>query len=277
MVFKKNIPNMLTCGNLVCGCIATMFAFSHLFLQTQHSHVDMHLLEMAFLFILFGAVFDFFDGFVARLLGVSGPLGVQLDSLADVVTFGVAPSSMIFALFTQVYYPEMLQDPFWFKYLPYTAFLLAAFSAFRLAKFNIDERQHTGFIGMPTPACAIFWGALISSSEDFLRSPRFNAAFLLAFVLMFCFLLVSEIPMFALKFKNYNLRSRENVIKFGFLACCLILLVVCGVIAPEGHTWQYICRGIAGSIGLYILINLVLHVIPSEAPSNSPKGERSEE
>lgn len=260
---KRNIPNFLTCGNLICGCIATMFAFAHLYLQPLNSQVEMHFLEMAFLFILFGAVFDFFDGFVARLLGVSGPLGVQLDSLADVVTFGVAPSSMIFALFTQVYYPEMLQSPFWFKYLPYTAFLLAAFSAFRLAKFNIDDRQHTGFIGMPTPACAIFWGALISSSEDFLCSPRFNAAFLLAFLLMFCFLLVCEIPMFALKFKSYSLRSRENRLKFGFLTCSLLLMIVCGVIAPAGHIWQYICRGIAGCIGLYILINLVLHVIPT--------------
>jgi CDP-diacylglycerol--serine O-phosphatidyltransferase len=180
----------------------------------QLSHPQMPLLQAAFVFILIGAVFDFFDGFVARLLGVSGPLGIQLDSLADVVTFGVAPSMMIFTMFTQVRYPELIYSHFWFVYLPYTAFLLAAFSAMRLAKFNIDERQHTGFIGLPTPACAIFWGALISSSADYLRSPHFNAPFLLAFTLMFCFLLVCEIPMFAMKFKSYSWADTGNRIKY---------------------------------------------------------------
>ena len=150
----------------------------------------------AFLFIIFGAVFDFFDGFVARLLGVSGPMGVELDSLADVITFGLAPASMIFTLFTTVYYPEAMYSPFWFKVMPFTAFLMPAFAALRLAKFNIDPSQHDGFIGLPTPACALFWSALISSSTKYLNSPMFNAPFLFAFVLVFCLLMVSKVPMF---------------------------------------------------------------------------------
>lgn len=257
MSLRRHIPNMLTCGNLICGCIATAMA------AMQLSHPQMPLLQTAFVFILIGAVFDFFDGFVARLLGVSGPLGIQLDSLADVVTFGVAPSMMIFTMFTQVRYPELIYNHFWFVYLPYTAFLLAAFSAMRLAKFNIDERQHTGFIGLPTPACAIFWGALISSSADYLRSPHFNAPFLLAFTLMFCFLLVSEIPMFAMKFKTYSWADKGNRIKYIFLAVSLLLIVFSAILAPSGCTWQYICRAIAGTIGLYILINILLSRFPN--------------
>ncbi|MCH5177919.1 MAG: CDP-alcohol phosphatidyltransferase family protein [Prevotellaceae bacterium] len=254
MNIKQNIPNLLTCGNLLCGCVATVLA------AMQLSHPQLQLFPVAFLFILFGAVFDFLDGMVARLLRVSSPIGIQLDSLADCVTFGVAPSMMIFVMFSKVYYPVAMYNHAWFTYLPYTAFLLAAFSAYRLAKFNIDERQHTGFIGMPTPACAIFWGALISGCQSYLTSPMFNAPFLLAFELMFCFLLVSEIPMFALKFKDFSLRHRDNVLRISFLACSLLLILICVIAAPSGQTWSYACRGIAGSIGLYLLLNLVRHM-----------------
>lgn len=240
---KRYIPNALTLGNLVCGCVATGAGFNHHF-------------QTAFLFILLGAVFDFFDGFAARLLKAPSPMGVELDSLADCVTFGVAPSSMIFTLFTVVRYPEMIYSPFWWHFLPFTAFLLAAFSAYRLAKFNLDERQHTGFIGMPTPACAIFWGALLSSSEDYLRSPMFNAPFLFAFMLMFCFLLISEIPMFSLKFKSYAMNEKENVLRYGYLICCLLILFVAGAMAEAGHTWQMLSRGLAICILLYVGVSI---------------------
>lgn len=246
---RRNIPNIITCCNLICGCIATLHAFHHHF-------------GTAFFFILLGATFDFFDGFTARLLKVSGPLGVELDSLADCVTFGVAPSAMIYVLFTEVPYPALIYSQPWFDYLPFTAFLLAAFSAFRLAKFNIDDRQHTGFLGMPTPACAIFWGALATGCEDFLCSPRFNAPFLLAFMLLFCFLLVSEVPMFALKFKGYGIHNRENLIRYGFLVFCVATLIVSGCIAPEGHVWQFLCRGTALCIGVYAALNIGLSFIP---------------
>ena len=170
---KKHISNIITCCNLICGCIATYCAF-------HHGH------QVAFLFILLGAFFDFFDGMTARALGVSGKLGLELDSLADCVTFGVAPSAMLFTLFNHVAYPVWMGNAFFFNVMPFTAFLMAAFSALRLAKFNIDERQHTSFIGMPTPANAIFWGALISSSEAWLTGPRFNALFLFLFMILSC-------------------------------------------------------------------------------------------
>ena len=146
MSIKKHIPNSITCCNLICGCIATCFAYGG-----QPA--------MALLFIVLGAVFDFFDGMVARLLNVSSPIGKELDSLADDVTFGVAPSTMIFYELSVMDYPSMLEPlrPI----LPYMAFIMAAFSALRLAKFNLDERQAMGFIGLPTPANALFWGSIM--------------------------------------------------------------------------------------------------------------------
>lgn len=244
---QRYIPNALTLGNLLCGCIAAGAAFHHNFMT-------------ALLLIVGGAIFDFFDGFAARLLKAPSPMGVELDSLADCVTFGVAPSAMIFTLFTEVYYPSFMYSPFWFKFMPFTAFLLAAFSAYRLAKFNLDERQHEGFIGLPTPACALFWASLIAGAEDYLRSPMMNSLFLLLFVLMFGFLLVSEIPMFSLKFKSVNLQNKENVVRIGYLLCSLVIIVTCGLLAPEGQTLHFLCRGLAASIGLYVLVNIIRHI-----------------
>lgn len=201
---KKHIPNMITCCNLMSGCIATGAAF-----YGQY--------QWAVLMIVIGAVFDFFDGMSARALGVSSPIGKELDSLADVVTFGVAPSAIIFHLFHEVHCPELLMP---FKgMLPYTAFLMAAFSALRLAKFNLDTRQSTQFIGLPTPANALFWGSLVLGQHAFLVSLKFNAVFLFLFMLLFCFLLVAEVPMLALKFKN--LTWQDNKEKFIFLLGCL--------------------------------------------------------
>ena len=206
---KKHIPNSLTCCNLICGCIATGCAF---YGQYQY----------AVLMIVIGAVFDFFDGMVARALGVSSPIGKELDSLADVVTFGVAPSAILFYLFHEVQYPELLSTLK--SLLPYTAFLMAAFSALRLAKFNLDERQHQQFIGLPTPANALFWGSLVLGEHAFLVSLKFNAVFLFLFMLLFCMLLVCEVPMLALKFKN--LTWADNKQRYIFLLGCLPLLLL---------------------------------------------------
>jgi len=217
---KKHIPNSLTCCNLICGCMATGAAFYGNY-------------QYAVLMIVIGAVFDFFDGMAARALGVSSPIGKELDSLADIVTFGVAPSAIIFYLFHEVHYPEMLASPdfsifnFQFsitKLLPYTAFLIAAFSALRLAKFNLDERQHYGFIGLPTPANALFWGSLVLGEHAFLVSMKFNAVFLFLFMLLFCMLLICEVPMLALKFKNFS--WADNKQKYIFLIGCLPLLLL---------------------------------------------------
>ena len=250
---KKIIPNLFTCCNLICGCIATYCAF-------HHGHT------LAFLFILGGAFFDFFDGMIARALGVSGRFGVELDSLADNITFGLAPSAMIFTLFCHVSYPQILATPFWFDVMPFTAFIMAAFSALRLAKFNIDERQHTSFIGMPTPANAIFWGALISSNEAWLTGPHFNAAFLFAFMILSSWLLVCEIPMFSLKFKNSS--WADNKIKYIFLILVLLILTITAIIGSiDGCVWQSLSRGIAACIGVYVTMCIMASILPVQEPS----------
>ena len=203
-IITRQIPNSITCCNLICGCMATGAAF----------HGQYH---WAVLLIVLGAVFDFFDGLVARALVVSSPVGKELDSLADVVTFGVAPSTIIFYLFHEVHYPELLIP---FKdWIPYVAFLMAAFSALRLAKFNLDTRQTTQFIGLPTPANALFWASLVLGEHAFLVSQRFNAVFLFLFMVLFCLLLVAEVPLIALKFKDFSWAN--NRAKYIFIAGCL--------------------------------------------------------
>lgn len=204
----RHIPNTVTCCNLFCGCIAAYMAF-----QSDY--------EKAILFIILGAVFDFFDGMLARLFNVSGPLGKELDSLADDITFGFAPSAIVFSLFKEVHYPDFLLAVS--EYMPYTAFIIAAFSALRLGKFNIDTRQSTTFIGLPTPANALFWGSLVVGAHDFLISDSFNAIYLFLLVLFMSYLLVAEIPMFSLKFKS--LAWSDNKISYIFLFVCIPLLV----------------------------------------------------
>lgn len=140
----RHIPNATTCCNLFSGCIACVMAYEMKY-------------ELAVAFIILGAIFDFFDGMLARLLNVSGLLGKELDSLADDITFGLAPAMIVFSLFKEVHYPEFLIPLS--EYIPYTAFIIAVFSILRLGKFNIDPRQTSSFIGMPTPANALFWGS----------------------------------------------------------------------------------------------------------------------
>jgi CDP-diacylglycerol--serine O-phosphatidyltransferase len=205
----RHIPNLLTCGNLFSGCVASVAGLIGDY-------------RMALLFIVLGATFDFFDGMTARLLHVSGPLGKELDSLADDITFGFAPSAIVFSLMWMVDYPEWMQ-PVW-DYLPYSAFLIAVFSALRLGKFNIDPRQSSSFIGLPTPANALFWASLAAGSQDFLVSDSFNVVWLLALVIVMSLLLVAEIPMFSLKFKH--LSWRDNRVSYLFLAVCVPLLFV---------------------------------------------------
>ena len=175
---------------------------------------------MATRFIVLGAVFDFFDGMTARLLGVSSPIGKELDSLADVITFGFAPSAMVFTLISANCTCDTTGCVSYI--LPFTAFLMAAFSALRLAKFNLDERQTMGFIGLPTPANALFWTSLI------LRVKDMNIPYLpwigLALVLVSCWLLVCEIPMFALKFKSFAWKGNET--RYTFILLSAVLLII---------------------------------------------------
>ena len=224
----RNIPNTITCLNLFSGCVASVMAFQHRY-------------EEAIGFILLGAFFDYFDGMTARLLNVSGPLGKELDSLADDITFGFAPAAIVFSLFQEVYYPSWLSG--WSTIMPYTAFLIAVFSALRLGKFNIDTRQTSTFIGLPTPANAIFWGSLVVGAHSFLVSESFNAIYLLILVVVMSLMLVAEIPMFSLKF--HNLAWKENKIRFLFLLVCIPLLIFFKI------------SGFAAIIVWYILLSLI--------------------
>ena len=223
-IVTKHIPNTLTSCNLISGCIAIVFALSANY-------------TMALTFIVVGAVFDFFDGMSARLLGVSSPIGKELDSLADVVTFGVAPSSMIYTLLLT------LSKSGWNETLafaiPYVAFVMAAFSALRLAKFNLDERQTTSFIGLPTPANALFWGALIVGNENVFDENSYYIYLLIILVFVSSWLLVAEIPMFALKFKHWG--WLDNKVKYVFLISCLPILLIFGISGISVIIAWYIC------------------------------------
>ena len=210
----RNIPNTLTSCNLFSGCIAAYMAF--------HGNY-----KEALLFIVLGAMFDFFDGMTARLLHVSSPIGKELDSLADDITFGLAPAAIAFSLFKEVYYPDFLMPVA--GIMPYTAFLIAVFSGLRLAKFNIDERQTSSFIGMPTPANALFWASLAVGGHSFLISDNFNAIYLFVLVVVMSLLLVAELPMFSLKFKD--LSWGHNKVSYGRISNHqsgkLILMLFC--------------------------------------------------
>ena len=193
-IIVRNIPNSITCCNLISGCIATYNAF-------------LGDIRMALLWIIVGAVFDFFDGMSARLLKVSSPIGKELDSLADDITFGFAPSAIIFYELSIMEYPSelLMLKP----YLPYFAFVMAAYSALRLAKFNLDERQSLGFIGLPTPANALFWGALFVGAQNFMESTAYMLPVVLLMICVSCWLLIAEVPMFALKFKQWGWKGNE--------------------------------------------------------------------
>ncbi len=196
---KKHIPNSITCCNLLSGCISIVLMFNGYAVAAG-----------AMIFI--AAVFDFFDGFSARLLKAYSPLGAQLDSLSDVVSFGVAPSFIIYH-YLQSASMSVSMSVLGLNIIPFAAFFLAVFAALRLAKFNIDDRQTTSFIGLPTPAMGIFVASLpFTLNNDhlaFMGNVVTNICFLLAVIILFSFLMVSEIPFFSLKIKN--LRFKENI------------------------------------------------------------------
>ena len=205
----RHIPNAITSLNLLSGCIAIILAPVSL--------------EWAFLAVVAGAVLDFFDGFAARLLKAYSPIGKDLDSLADVVTFGAAPSVMLFYRLQ-----GLLPDEGWQSFLPYLAFLLAIFSALRLAIFNNDEQQTQHFIGLPTPANGFFWGALVATTV----TGSLEVAYLwtaIALIPVFSWLLVSNIQMFSLKATSFGWKGNE--IRYLFLISALFL---CGLLLLEG-------------------------------------------
>ena len=235
MNLKKHIPNLITLLNLLCGCIALVFAGEANF-------------EMAFFFVCLGIFFDFFDGFFARLFHVSSPLGLQLDSLADMVTSGVVPGFVLFKMLSN----SVKSDPS-LMYLPYLGFIITLGSCYRLANFNIDTRQTDSFIGLPTPANALFilsLPLLLKNSDSLLVLELLINPWVLLFISMLsAFILNAEIPLFALKIKKFNLK--DNGLPLFFLTISLLLLVLLKF------------AGVALIIVFYVLLSLITNKFKS--------------
>lgn len=229
---KQNIPNFLTCCNLVCGCLAIQKTFA------GDALLAVYLVGIA-------AILDFLDGFAARLLRVSSPIGKDLDSLADMVTFGVVPGVIMYSMIFSSYMNTSLDVSFEIieskLYLCYIAFLIPVFSAIRLAKFNNDTRQSESFIGLPTPANAILVSSLILIPKEY--SGNFSPVILSVLTVVLSLLLVAPLPLFALKFKSFGWQGNE--IRYVFLGLSLGLLIVL----------QFL--GIPLIIVLYIVLSLL--------------------
>lgn len=223
MGFKKHIPNLITLANLLSGTIAVFYAiFGDL--------------QMAALFVIIGIGFDFFDGFAARILNVQGELGKQLDSLADMVTSGVVPGIVMFQLISRATKIDSIAEVFTaenFQFLPFLGLSVTLGSAYRLAKFNIDTRQTSSFIGLPTPANTLLIVSLplilAYSDSEFFVSILHNEYALVLLALVCTYLLNAEIPLFALKFKSFA--WKDNGFKYVFLLISVLLLVILKFVA----------------------------------------------
>jgi len=247
----KSIPNTITLLNLFFGCLSVVSAFKGN-------------LEAAALFIIIASVCDFFDGFLARILNAKSEFGKQLDSLADLISFGFAPSVIVYQLLCV---SEKMPNItiYTFNPLPYIAFLIVLFSALRLAKFNIDLRQTDSFIGLPTPASALLFTALPLilwhySNENTYLSFWSNAIisnfyFLTGLTIVVAFLLISELPLISFKFKTYN--WHENYEKYIFLAISIILIVLFNFIA------------IPLIIVFYIILSLIIYFLSKKTIKNT--------
>ncbi|MGB1309259.1 MAG: CDP-alcohol phosphatidyltransferase family protein [Oceanihabitans sp.] len=225
MQLKKFVPNFITLLNLFCGCIAVLLAVNSLFVA-------------AAAFVFLGVFFDFFDGFFARKLNVQSELGVQLDSLADMVTSGLVPGIIMFKLLTMASSSNGWQLNSWSTFMQWEGYRvvpMALFglcitlaSAYRLAKFNIDQEQQTYFKGLPTPANTLLIISLPLILEyqnnDTINAIILNQWFLLALTGFSCYLLNAKIKLFALKFKNWQFK--DNAIRYIFIVLCIVLLTV---------------------------------------------------
>ena len=226
MAFKRHLPNIVTLLNVFCGSVAAIFAANSNFV-------------MAAIFVFLGIFFDFFDGLIARKLNVQSELGIQLDSLADMITSGLVPGIIMFKLLSLV---ENSSDAFineeWNSYfnwsgvnasmLPFLALLIPMASAYRLAKFNLDEDQQDHFIGLPTPANTLLIMSLPLIIEfqnnDIMNSIILNKWFLIILTLVSSYLLNSKIDLFALKFKDWTFKN--NSIRYIFLLLSILALII---------------------------------------------------
>ncbi len=214
------IPNTITCGNLTAGCLAVISAFNNEF-------------EWAAIFILIAAVCDFLDGLMARLFHAYSPMGKELDSLADLISFGMAPGMMIWMLLH-----DFVLMPYTFAQLSYIALLIPIFGALRLAKFNVDDRQTSSFIGLPIPANALFWIGICLSD-----TTTWHPLIIPAMVIVLSYLMVSNVPMFSLKVKN--LSWSDNKMQYILLASAIALIF-----------WQG-TLGLSFTIAVYVLLSLL--------------------
>ena len=225
MQIKKHIPNTITLFNLASGLLAIIAIFKGYY-------------DEAFLFVCLGIFFDFWDGFFARKFKVSGELGLQLDSLADVVTSGVVPGLMIFKLLqdiqeddTSIYY--LTEDFYYMGFVPYLGFIITLASAYRLAKFNIDTRQSDSFIGLPTPANALFIMSIpmiqFDGTHEWLVNALFNPFVLIIISFVSAYMLNAEIPLFSLKIKDFS--WDKNKLQVFFLAIAATLFLFLGFTA----------------------------------------------
>lgn len=230
MKLIKNLPNAVTCCNLLAGAAAVMMAAEGQF-------------RYALLLIIAGAVFDFLDGLTARALKVQSPIGKELDSLADCITFGLAPSVMLM----QTIRLQTEASNYAWGWWSAVALLMAAFSALRLAKFNTDERQTSSFIGLATPANALFWASLIAAFPSLPSLAQWIPCAMMALMLLSCWLLVAELPFFSLKFKS--LCWADNKVRYIFLIGAILLIVLAALL---GHIWA------AGAVVIiwYVVANL---------------------
>ncbi|WP_298222862.1 CDP-alcohol phosphatidyltransferase family protein [Flavobacterium sp.] len=218
MQIRKHVPNTITLLNLFCGCIALVAIARGDFFN-------------AFIFVCLGIFLDFFDGFFARLFKVSSPLGLQLDSLADMITSGVVPGYVMYSMLNSVTENS---------YLPFVGFVITLGACYRLANFNIDERQTDSFIGLPTPANALFFLSLpLISGFELLT----NAGFLIALTLLSAYIMNAEIPLFSLKIKKLNFK--DNALQISFLLLSVLLLVA----------FQFL--GIPLVILMYVLLSII--------------------
>lgn len=225
----KHVPNGITSLNLFCGCIAIIQALQGNIL-------------VASILIIAAAVFDFFDGMSARALKAYSPIGKELDSLADCVSFGVAPGMIVYFLLKQATAVAAI-CPFMTSYFPYIAFIIPIYSALRLAKFNVDERQTTSFIGLPTPANALFWLSFAYSAQAYAYegNPLFIGV-TSVLILLTSYLLIAEIPMFSLKVKS--LAFKGNEVRYILIISAIVLIAL----------FQFM--GISATILLYVLLSI---------------------
>ncbi|MGL2966822.1 CDP-alcohol phosphatidyltransferase family protein [Flavobacterium sp. XGLA_31] len=233
MKIKAQIPNLFTMLNLFCGCVAVVMVADFRF-------------DLAFYFVCLGIFFDFFDGFFARKFGVAGPLGVQLDSLADIVTSGVVPGYVMVYLLSGHYEHAPIEG-----YLPYLGFVITLGACYRLAKFNIDTRQSDSFIGLPTPANALFVTSLplviVYGQDTFIADMLLNQWVLLGLTLLSAYVMNAEIPLFSLKIKNFSFDKYK--LQLFFLGLSVVLIV----------TLQFLAVPLI--ILLYVLLSVINNVL----------------